>query len=308
LIDRLRRVFPLALSLYWERFVSVRSVRNDKPGRLIAAAPRQNHRRTVAAFVTGVVILGTCLPLLLAKSAGARGPISNNVYSLLLGDVPSAGSDASSSHQNKHASAGLTSGRSVCVRLCDGAFFPIAPVASHSDIADQEESCSALCPDAPTALYVEPSGSDKIEDAVSPSGAPYTALPVALRYRTTADNTCACHRTLAKAYPLLRDRTLRKGDSVMTANGFMVFQGSRHLPYASEDFIALAAASIPKDQRATLTAMERASTVDTRGLTNGPAITLQTNLRTAPLRSLSLGAVHPLGSTAASARGDRPPS
>jgi Protein of unknown function (DUF2865) len=300
-------VFPLALSLYWERFVSVRSVRNDKPGRLIAAAPRQNHRRTVAAFVTGVVILGTCLPLLLAKSAGARGPISNNVYSLLLGDVPSAGSDASSSHQNKHASAGLTSGRSVCVRLCDGAFFPIAPMANRSDIANNEESCSALCPDAPTALYVEPSGSDKIEDAVSPSGAPYTALPVALRYRTAQDNTCACHRTLAKAYPILHDRTLRKGDSVMTANGFMVFQGSRHLPYDSSDFIALAAASIPKDQRATLMAIERASTVNVAGPSRGPAITLQTNLRTAPLHSLSVGAVGRLGPTAASARVNRPP-
>jgi hypothetical protein len=292
--------------------VSVRSVRDDKPGPLTAASQRQNHRRTVAAFITGVAILGACLPLLLAKSAGARGPISNNVYSLFLADRGSSSnfgpSDASSSRQNKHASAGLTSGRFVCVRLCDGAFFPIAPMANHSDIADHEESCSALCPDAPTALYVEPSGSDKIEDAVSPSGAPYTALPVALRYRTTEDNTCACHRTLAKAYPLLRDRTLRKGDSVMTANGFMVFQGSRHLPYASSDFIALDAASIPKDQRATLMAMERASTVNMVGLSNGPAITLQTNLRAAPLRSPSVGAVRPLGPTAASARVDRPPS
>lgn len=294
--------------------MSVRSVRNDKPCPIIAASPRQNHRRTMAAFITGVAILGACLPLLLAKSAGARGPISNNVYSLFVGDGgssstfgDSAASDASSSRQNKHASAGLTSGRSVCVRLCDGAFFPIAPMANRSDIANNEESCSALCPDAPTALYVEPSGSDKIEDAVSPSGAPYTALPVALRYRTAQDNTCACHRTLAKAYPILHDRTLRKGDSVMTANGFMVFQGSRHLPYDSSDFIALAAASIPKDQRATLMAIERASTVNVAGPSRGPAITLQTNLRTAPLHSLSVGAVGRLGPTAASARVNRPP-
>jgi hypothetical protein len=294
--------------------VSVRSVRNDKPCPIIAASPRQNHRRTMAAFITGVAILGACLPLLLAKSAGARGPISNNVYSLFVGDGgssstfgDSAASDASSSRQNKHASAGLTSGRSVCVRLCDGAFFPIAPMANRSDIANNEESCSALCPDAPTALYVEPSGSDKIEDAVSPSGAPYTALPVALRYRTAQDNTCACHRTLAKAYPILHDRTLRKGDSVMTANGFMVFQGSRHLPYDSSDFIALAAASIPKDQRAMLMAIERASTVNVAGPSRGPALTLQTNLRTAPLRSLSVGAVGRLGPTAASARVNRPP-
>jgi len=76
----------------------------------------------------------------------------------------------------------------------------------------------------------------------------------------------------------------------MTANGFMVFQGSRHLPYASSDFIALDAAS------------------NMVGPSNGPAITLQTNLRAAPLRSPSVGAVRPLGPTAASARADRPPS
>ena len=112
---------------------------------------------------------------------------------------------------------------------------------------------------------------------------------------------------MAKKYPLLRDMTLRKGDTVMTANGFMVFQGSRHLPYAREDFVALAAASIPRDQRATLMEMERASALNLRGLSNGSSITLQTNPRTTPLRSLGVGVTRALGSTAASAKVDRPP-
>jgi hypothetical protein len=290
-----------------------RSALDDKPSRPVPGLRRKNHRRTIAAFMTGVALLGACLSLLLAKSAGARGPTTDNVYSLFPGvgspSTPGPASD-SSTRQNKQASngnTGLTSGRSVCVRLCDGAFFPIASVAGHSDIASREESCSALCPDAPTALYLQPGGSDKIEDAVSTSGAPYTALPVALRYRTTADNTCTCRRTMAKKYPLLRDMTLRKGDTVMTANGFMVFQGSRHLPYAREDFVALAAASIPRDQRATLMEMERASALNLRGLSNGSSITLQTNLRTTPLRSLGVGVTRALGSTAASAKVDKPP-
>ena len=293
--------------------MSDRSAPNDKPGRWVPDLPREKHRRTIVAFITGVAIVGACLPLLLVKSAGARGPTTNSVYSLLVGDGASSAPGAASepSSQKRRASnenAGLTSGRSVCVRLCDGAFFPIAPVANHSDIANQEESCAALCPDAPTALYLEPRGSDKIEDAVSPSGAPYTALPVALRYRTIEDNTCACHRTLAKRYPLLRDATLRKGDTVMTANGFMVFQGSRHLPYAREDFVALAAASIPRDQRATLMAMERASAPGAPVLSSGSSITLQTSLRATPPRSPGVGIVRPVESTAVSAKVDRPPS
>jgi hypothetical protein len=202
----------------------------------------------------------------------------------------------------------LSSGRSVCVRLCDGAFFPIAPVSSHNDIASNQESCSALCPDAPTALYVEPAGSDKIEDAVSTTGAPYTALPVALRYRTVEDNTCACHRTIAQKYPLLRDRTLRKGDTVMTANGFVVFQGARQLPYARSDFVALAASSVPRDQRATLMEMERANALNARDLAGGSSITLQTSLRATPTRSLNVGIVRRVRSTEVSTGAAKPPS
>ena len=39
------------------------------------------------------------------------------------------------------------------------------------------------------------------------------------------------------------DRTLRRGDSVMTAQGLRVFKGAEHFPYRASDFVALAAAS-----------------------------------------------------------------
>jgi Protein of unknown function (DUF2865) len=237
----------------------------------------RQRRRTLAALMTGAALaaVGCLIVQPGGMGAAARGPTSNSAVEFLTnsgGSAPSsltaiapdsaAALDISATRRHKKtASASSMSGRSVCVRLCDGFFFPVAPVSSSADLAGHEATCEDTCPDAPTALYIQPSGSDKIEDAVSTSGAPYTALPVALRSRTTLDNTCACHRSISHSYSysLLHDLTLRKGDSVMTPKGFVVFQGQKHLPFARNDFVALTQASMPNDNRATLLSMERAS-------------------------------------------------
>jgi hypothetical protein len=152
-----------------------------------------------------------------------------------------------------------SSRRPVCVRLCDGFFFPASTPAGASDAASVEAACAGLCPDAPTALFYEPYGSDHIEDAFSAGGQRYTALPIALRYRSTQDNTCACHRSSASALSPLRDATLRNGDALMTPNGFLVFRGVAKAKHKRSDFAALAASPLPKDQRTTLQALERLS-------------------------------------------------
>lgn len=146
-------------------------------------------------------------------------------------------------------------GRAVCVRLCDGFFFPSATNAGG------DEACAAQCPDAPAARYTEPVGSDRIEEAVSTRGELYTALPVANRYRTTLDNACTCYRARTGGYSdsLLNDPTLRKGDVVMTPKGLFVFEGAKARSITSSDFVALSRTrSLPKDVQATLLDMERA--------------------------------------------------
>jgi hypothetical protein len=149
--------------------------------------------------------------------------------------------------------------RGVCVRLCDGYFFPTGALSSQADLNGQEAACSGLCPDAPTQLFIQPAGSDKIEDAVSPTGAPYTSLPVAFSHRISTDRTCSCHRRPGETFALANDPTLRSGDSIMTRAGIMVFRGTGRMPYALADFTTLAKASMPKDKRAMLAAVERAA-------------------------------------------------
>jgi hypothetical protein len=152
--------------------------------------------------------------------------------------------------------------RSVCVRLCDGYFFPIGTPAA----ADGEASCAGLCPDAPTALYSMSAGSDRIEDAVSSRGERYETLPVALRYRSTLDKTCACHRAVANDLSPLLDPTLRKGDAIMTARGVVVFRGAERATHRPRDFASLSAASLPKTRRDALQALERADATPPRGV------------------------------------------
>jgi hypothetical protein len=175
------------------------------------------------------------------------------------------------------------SGRAVCVRLCDGFFFPSA--TSSGD----DEACAAQCPNTPTVRYTEPVGSDRIEDAVSKRGALYTALPAAFRYRTTLDNTCACRRRPSLGYSesLLNDRTLQKGDVVMTPRGFVVFQGGKTGSITSSDFVALSEArSLSKNLRATLVEMERAGPSQRQvGVYSSPSASAHQNRVLTPLAS-----------------------
>jgi Protein of unknown function (DUF2865) len=152
------------------------------------------------------------------------------------------------------ARASFGYGNPVCVRLCDGSFFPTASVSGG------EAACASQCPDAPTALYTMPT--DRIEDAISSAGVPYSKLPVAKRYQTTFNNACTCHRgtvAASAASDLLNDSTLRKGDVVMTGEGFRVYEGGGYGPSSPRDFVALSKASLSKSQRASLAEMERAS-------------------------------------------------
>lgn len=82
-------------------------------------------------------------------------------------------------------------GEAVCVRRCDGGFFPITYSAKRSDLDDLNALCKALCPNAEAELYTKAPGRE-IESAVSINGDPYADLPNALKFRKTRDPSCSC--------------------------------------------------------------------------------------------------------------------
>lgn len=81
--------------------------------------------------------------------------------------------------------------RSVCVRLCDGFFYPIHYSVYGSMVGPDAEACQASCA-APAELYVYRNPGQEIEQAVSLNGSAYMDLPVALRYRKEYVKGCSC--------------------------------------------------------------------------------------------------------------------
>ena len=127
--------------------------------------------------------------------------------------------------------------RPVCVRLCDGYFFPLPASAGPTADADERPSVALYVPRRGVALYFLPGRSDRIEDAANARGEPYSALPAAFRYRSAGAPACGCRRAGEPGLAYWRDPTLKSGDAVMTADGIVVFRGAGGgAPYGAEAF------------------------------------------------------------------------
>ena len=79
----------------------------------------------------------------------------------------------------------------VCVRACDGSFFPVSYFGAANRSDTLEQVCRSLCPNADMTLYSFPFGGT-IEEAVSSAGEPYARLPNAGKFEQTYDPGCSC--------------------------------------------------------------------------------------------------------------------
>ena len=93
--------------------------------------------------------------------------------------------------ENEKKSANASAGSyGVCVRTCDGSFFPV----SYSGASERlEDVCRSLCPAADVQIYSFPFGGT-IEQAESLSGERYVDMPNALKFQQSVDPTCSCRR------------------------------------------------------------------------------------------------------------------
>jgi hypothetical protein len=110
--------------------------------------------------------------------------------------------------------------RTVCVRTCDGYYFPISFSTVPSRFADDERACQRLCPAAEVALYSYRNPGEDMEQAVSVSGQAYTALPNAFHYRKEFTPACSCRKPGQSWADALKDAddstTLQGGDIIVT--------------------------------------------------------------------------------------------
>jgi hypothetical protein len=79
----------------------------------------------------------------------------------------------------------------VCVRLCDGFFWPVSFATTKSNLKRDSETCQAAC-ESPVGLYYYTNFDGGPEDLVNLDGQSYTLLSGAFLYRSVYEPTCKC--------------------------------------------------------------------------------------------------------------------
>jgi hypothetical protein len=128
--------------------------------------------------------------------------------------------------------------RTICVRLCDGFHAPIGYLRSQADMKGHEALCQAMNPGVPVKVFRVAAGAETIDGAQAADGKRYAALPMAYSFEKASDAACrpAIVQAGERRISLLRDFTLRPGDSVVLDGKVRTFAGASRWPYSTRDF------------------------------------------------------------------------
>ena len=173
----------------------------------IGGADRENQRRSVLTALAQ----NNCGPQYANAARAGPGNFLENLFGDRNPNAPPAGD------------FGPQSGtfRTVCVRTCDGAYFPVSFATYQAKFQDDEKTCKALCPATEASLFAYRNPGEDINQAVSINGQPYTALPNAFKFRTEFNPSCACKaagQTWSDALKSVDDKALveQQGDIIVT--------------------------------------------------------------------------------------------
>jgi hypothetical protein len=132
-------------------------------------------------------------------------------------DAPSPTGDVSPTQEVQQPTSGA---EALCVRTCDGGFFPLIYSARHVSPDTLTEICKASCPNTEVRVYTRIPGQE-VKTAVGLDGTPYMSMPAALKFEKTFDSACTCKppgqswsEALANAERILGHEG--KGDIIVT--------------------------------------------------------------------------------------------
>ena len=172
----------------------------------LGGAERENQRRSVLTALAQ----NNCGPQY-ANAARGGGNFLDNMF----GNNAPPGAPG--------ADLGPQSGtyRTVCVRTCDGAYFPISFATVPARFQDDEKTCKQLCPATEATLFSYRNPGEDINQAVSINGQQYSASPNAFKYRTEFNPSCGCKavgQTWSDALKTIDDKSAaeQQGDIIVT--------------------------------------------------------------------------------------------
>ena len=184
--------------------ISLERLRGGGPGN----GERDNQRRSVLLALAQ----NNCGPqyAAAARNAGGGG-FFDNMFGNNSGQTSSAPIDAGPPSSTF---------RTVCVRSCDGFYFPISFATMQSRFADDEKTCKNLCPASEANLFSYRNPGEDMNQAVSVSGQPYSSSPNAFKYRTEFNPSCACKaagQSWSEALKTIDEKaSVEQGDIIVT--------------------------------------------------------------------------------------------
>ena len=150
--------------------------------------------------------------------AGAGGgPTAYNNRSNLQGPVRPV--SLSGNAAEKFHDGGETTYRTMCVRLCDGYFWPVSFSTTEEHFRADQARCESSC-GSPAKLYVYKNPGEEPEAMRDLNDKPYTKLPTAFLFRAKYQDSCKCQaqpweqqaQDRHKLYAL--DAAKRKGNKI----------------------------------------------------------------------------------------------
>ena len=81
--------------------------------------------------------------------------------------------------------------KTLCVRLCDGFYFPISYSTRRERFAGDAKQCEQRCPGR-SRLFVHRNPGEDVDKMVALDGRPYSSLPTAFLHRTQYVKDCTC--------------------------------------------------------------------------------------------------------------------
>jgi len=105
--------------------------------------------------------------------------------------------------------------RTVCVRTCDGFFFPLSYATTQENFARDADRCQRTCPGTQAEMFAYPNPGGTMEQAVSINGEAYTSLANAFLYQKQFVKGCSCKpagESWAQALKGADDATAQSGD------------------------------------------------------------------------------------------------
>jgi hypothetical protein len=137
----------------------------------------------------------------------------------------------------------------VCVRTCDGYYFPVSYSTEPTHFAEDAQTCQRECPAAEVSLYSFRNPGEDMDQAVSTTGQLYTALPTAYRYRTSLISSCSCRRPGQSWQDALKNAddpsAIESGDIVVTDQNAKALSQAPGTPTARPGAPAAGATAVP---------------------------------------------------------------